>query len=300
MLKRNYCPVCKNEKLDHFLSTKDYFLSNQDFDLLKCKKCGVLLTNPFPDEAESSTYYESENYLSHQKNSFSVFSWLYQFIKRINIRHKYNYATKGLVNGRVLDIGCGIGDFLSYCESRKWTVAGIEPNMQARAIAQEKIGQVVYNPMDTNTLEDGSFQLITMWHVLEHVQQLAKQLADIDRLLSKNGKVVIALPNYESYDAKHYQSYWAAYDVPRHLYHFNRSAIITLFSNFSFKLVDESPMIWDAYYVSILSEKYMKNHGIIGAIKASLYASISNFKAVFSSNSSSVIYTFVKDDAKTR
>lgn len=295
MIKRDCCPVCKSEKLHHFLSTKDYFLTKEEFDLLKCQKCGVLLTDPFPDEAESSAYYESENYLSHQRNSFSVFSLLYQLIKRINIMNKYIYATKGLIKGKVLDIGCGIGDFLSYCESRNWTVVGIEPNLHARALAQEKIGQFVYDQKDAQKLEDGSFQLITMWHVLEHVQHLSKQMADLDRLLSKNGKLVIALPNFESYDAKHYHSYWAAYDVPRHLYHFDRSAIITLFNNYSFKLVDESPMRWDAYYVSLLSEKYMENHGIFGALRALLFASVSNFKAFFSNNSSSIMYTFVRN-----
>ena len=292
MLKRNQCPVCKTEDFQEYLHLNDFFLTNEAFTLLQCKQCELLVTDPYPNKASSAFYYESKAYLSHQVDKKSLFSVIYNLIKVVNIKSKFKFATKGLKTDRILDIGCGIGDFLSYCKENEWEVYGIEPNEKAREFAQNKIKKNIFETIGPNTCEKEKFRLITLWHVLEHIHELDQQLNEIRSNLKIDGKLVIAVPNFESYDAKYYNEFWAAYDVPRHLYHFNRKAVIKLMDNHGFKLVDEKAMFWDAYYVAILSEKYRKSSMLKGLLNAIVIASLSNIKALSTKMSSSVMYAF--------
>ena len=292
MLHHNFCPVCSNKELKPYLQLKDYFLTLEKFELLRCNQCGLLVTNPYPDKENAFAYYESKNYLSHQSKKFGFLAFLYSFSKKYTMRYKYKIATKGISKGKVLDIGCGIGDFLKQCKNKNWEINGIEPVNDAAAIAENKLRQKIFKPEYLPELNNRAYDLITFWHVLEHLHDLHQQLVQIKRVLKPTGRLVIALPNYESNDAIHYQEYWAAYDVPRHIFHFNQKALNLLLTNHGFVPEKQYPLYLDAYYVAVLSEKYKGRRGITLYLAAFLQATISNLKALNSGKYSSIVYVF--------
>ncbi len=165
-----------------------------------------------------------------------------------------------------------------------WNVSGVEPSEKARKLASQKNIHLTEALPEEETMYDA----ITMWHVLEHVYDLKEQLAWLKNNLSREGVLFIAVPNFESHDASLYKSNWAAYDVPRHLYHFSRKAIQLLFEEQHMKVVDVHPMKFDAFYVSLLSEKYTS--GKMNFLKAFLSGWRSNQKASKTGAYSSLIY----------
>lgn len=286
------CPWCNQNDLEKELNLKDYFLTFEDFQILKCNSCGLLFTSPKPTQDCIGAYYQSENYLSHQDAKKSFTATLFNAVKKRNTKLKYKVAVKNKNTGHHLDIGCGIGDFLFYTQEKGWDVSGIEVADSARKIAEKKIGKQILLPDQILELGDQSFDLITMWHVLEHVADLHSQIENLYRLLKPNGRLVIALPNFKSWDAQHYKSYWAAYDVPRHLYHFDRETIVNVISNNSIRLEKIVPMKWDAFYVSLLSEQHKKSK--LAYPKAFINGLRSNFNAKRTGEYSSLIYIFSK------
>jgi ubiquinone/menaquinone biosynthesis C-methylase UbiE len=288
--KRETCPVCDANSFSFYLEVIDDFLSKENFSISKCNNCHFLFTNPFPDESIISEYYKSDLYLSHPKSGFTLFGLLYNFIRSLNVHSKYTAVTKDLIKGNVLDIGCGSGDFLYYCKKKNWKVSGIEPNIKARDFASKRIGERIYEPKEQKEFKDKSFDLITLWHVLEHIENLDMQFLEVKRLMKKNGRLVIALPNHRSYDAQKYLEKWAAWDVPRHLHHFDIDTITLLANRNGFTLEKSIPMIWDSFYVSLLSEKYLKS--TFPFFKAFINGCKSNIKAKKSGYYSSLIYVF--------
>ena len=287
------CPWCSQNNLQKELDLKDYFLTFEEFQILKCDSCGLLFTNPKPTQDCIGAYYLSENYLSHQDTKKSFTATLFNAVKKRNTKSKYEVAVGNKSEGRHLDIGCGVVDFLFYTQEKGWDVSGIEVADSARKIAEEKIGKRILLPNQISEFEDQSFDLITMWHVLEHVDDLHSQVENLYRLLKPNGRLVIALPNFKSWDAQHYKNYWAAYDVPRHLYHFDRETITSIISTDSIRLEKVAPMKWDAFYVSLLSEQHKKSK--FAYPKAFINGLRSNFKAKRTGEYSSLIYIFSKN-----
>lgn len=275
---------------------KDFSVSGEDFMLVFDDEFEYFKTTPQPREDELSAYYKSEDYISHTDAKRNTLEKLYHFIKRIARRQKVN-----LINGLhtdsnlLLDIGCGTGDFLKTAADKSWQVLGIEPNEQARTIANVKTNNSVFDVEKLDQLKDNSFDVITLWHVLEHLPNLGQQLSTLKRLLKPNGAIIIAVPNYKSYDAQVYNSFWAAYDVPRHLWHFSKISISKLFQSYQMKVVQMKPMYFDAFYVSLLSEKYKSGH--YNYLKAFWVGLTSNFKAMRSGEYSSLIY-IVKNQNK--
>lgn len=282
------CPWCDSEKTQMHLWVKDLFLTQEPFEIYECLKCGLLFTEPRPDANSIGKYYQSEEYYSHQENKSGFIPKIYESIKRVNLRHKRKLATKGLKVGTMLEIGCGVGDFLHEMEQKGWNCTGIEPSKEAKAIAKNRVKAHILNPDELASLEDENFDLITMWHVLEHVDNLKEEVMHLQRLLKKGGRLVLALPNYKSADAEFYREYWAAYDVPRHLNHFCRESINNIFKNTKLKLKKTDKLVWDAYYISYMSEKY-KNH-TLPLLKGALRGLISNCKAQKSGEWSSLVY----------
>jgi len=282
------CPWCDSEKTLIHLWVKDLFLTQEPFEIYECLKCGLLFTEPRPDDKNIGKYYQSEEYYSHQENKSGFIPKIYESVKGVNLKHKRNLATKGLKVGKMLEIGCGVGDFLHEMEQKGWNCTGIEPSKEAKAIAQTRVKANILNPDELATLEDESFDLITMWHVLEHVDNLKEEVMHLQRLLKKGGRLVLALPNFKSADAEFYREYWAAYDVPRHLNHFCRESVNNIFKNTKLKLKNTDKLVWDAYYISYMSEKY-KNH-TLPLLKGALRGLISNSKARKSGEWSSLIY----------
>ncbi len=276
------------------MKVKDHSVSGETFELVTHKTYGFLETQPKPSLEDLPRYYESEDYISHTDTKRNLFEKVYHLVRRIALNQKIKRINSHVSNSKqLLDFGCGTGDFLEAAKHNQWQVTGIEPNPQARAIANQKTNNAVFGSKDFETLKANSFDVITLWHVLEHVPNLEEKLKNFKTLLKPNGVLIIAVPNYKSYDANYYKSFWAAYDVPRHLWHFNKTSISKLVSKFNFKLVKISPMWFDAFYVSLLSEKYKS--GKMNPFKSIFIGLLSNLKAFRTKEASSLIYTIKKE-----
>ena len=287
----SYCPICNNKNLSIKLKSCDYFLSQQPFNIVECNECGFLFTNPRPVESDAAQYYESEEYLSHNQEQKSLLNLMYKVVKSFTIKNKAFLIAKNSKDKKILDIGCGTGDFLNVLQKRGYDVIGVEPNKMARESAQAQYGLNIHSTISNDSIKENSVDIITMWHVLEHVYMLNESLMRIKKSLTNNGTLIVALPNPDSYDAKHYKRFWAAYDLPRHLYHFRKENVQILFEKYGFELQKIKPMIFDAFYVGILSERYKQNSMVY--LKAFYRATLSNFKAFFGNrNYSSQIYIF--------
>ena len=270
----------------HFLTLKDYSVSKETFDLYYDETLDMLITHPQPSLENLGKYYESEDYISHTDNKRSLFEKLYHFIKSIALKNKLNLINSLQPNkGQILDIGAGTGEFLSVAKNDGWQAIGVEPSDKAKSIA---INKGVLFVEKTSELENHSVDVISMWHVLEHIPDLDKQIKELKRLLKPTGTLIIAVPNFKSFDAKHYGKFWAAYDVPIHFWHFSKTAIKLLFEKEEMKLEKVLPMKFDSFYVSLLSEKYKS--GKMNFVKAFLIGIQSNWKAKKNFEYSSHIY----------
>lgn len=271
-----------------YLKTKDFSVSQEEFDLLYDEDLDMLATHPAPKDLDS--YYKSESYISHTDSRRTVVDKMYQIVKKFSLWQKVNLINTYVKSQKtLLDIGAGTGDFLVTVINQKWIAEGVEPNYDARMRAQEKGVELNY---DMSSLTDKKFKVITLWHVLEHLPDLENQIEKMTSLLEEDGILVIAVPNFKSYDADHYQNFWAAYDVPRHLWHFSRTAIEKLFSKHKMQIIKTKPMIFDSFYVSLLSEKY--KFGKSNFFKAFWTGIRSNISAWHSKEYSSIIYILKK------
>ena len=244
----------------HFLTVTDYSVSKETFELYYNQELDMLITSPQPSSENLGRYYESNDYISHTDSKRSIFEKAYHFVKGIALNNKLNLINNcSATKGNLLDIGAGTGDFLLTAKQNGWNTIGVKPSEKAKGIA---IGKGIKFSNSTNELESNSFDVITMWHVLEHVPNLDLQIKELKRLIKPNGTIIIAVPNFKSYDAKYYGKFWAAFDVPIHFWHFSKTAIKLLFEKENVKLEKVLPMKFDSFYVSLLSEKY-KNGKII-------------------------------------
>ncbi len=278
----------KQDKIS-YLTVKDYSVSGEVFELMLNPEFEFLETSPQPSLEKLPEYYLSEDYISHTDSKRNLFEKVYHIIKKRALRRKLNIIDSfSLQDKTLLDFGCGTGDFLSSAQQNNWTVFGIEPNEQARQIANNKTNNSVFGSEQLSKLKDRSFDVITLWHVLEHLPKLEEHLSVFKRLLKPNGVLIIAVPNFKSYDAEVYKNHWAAFDVPRHLWHFSRSAIGNLVQFQNMKVIKTKPLLFDAFYVSLLSEKYKTGH--MNPIRAIWIGCLSNLKAFYSKEYSSIIY----------
>ncbi|MEW4922352.1 class I SAM-dependent methyltransferase [Algibacter sp. 2305UL17-15] len=278
----------KNSNHTH-LKVKDHSVSGEEFELILNSEYGFLQTTPRPSSDKLPSYYQSEDYISHTDSKRNLFEKVYHLVRTISLKKKLNLIDS-FPSGdkKLLDIGCGTGDFLQTAQQNGWIVSGIEPNGQARQIANKKTNNSVFETEQLLKFSEDSFDVITLWHVLEHLPNLEEHVSIFKKLLKPNGRLIIAVPNYKSYDANHYKQFWAAYDVPRHLWHFNQDSISKLVSKESFKVEKVKPMWFDSFYVSMLSEKYKS--GNMNPIKGFWIGLVSNLKALASKEASSLIY----------
>lgn len=271
-----------------FLKTKDFSVSDEAFQLLHDEELDMLVTRPQPKNLEK--YYQSDSYISHNDANKSLIDKLYQAVKKFSLWRKTllisSYAEG---NKTLLDVGAGTGDFLLAAEKRKWSVQGIEPSRDARLRSREKKMELLPN---MEALPRGKFQIITLWHVLEHLPDLENQILKLRSCLEDGGSLIVAVPNFKSHDAEHYKEFWAAYDVPRHLWHFSREGIERLFFKYDMKVVKTKPMWFDAFYVSLLSEKYKT--GKQQFLKGFFEGLVSNFVGALTTQYSSIIYIIKK------
>lgn len=264
MNQKNNCPICNGTSFQDFLVCKDYTVSKEDFQIVSCGTCGFHFTNPVPEESKIGAYYQSEDYISHSSTNKGLINKIYLRVRKHTLKQKLKLISRLSKGKHLLDIGAGTGHFLNTCKSAGWNALGLEPDDGARKFAKENLGLDMQPTDDLKNLPDQSRDVITMWHVLEHVYHLNRDITEIVRVLKDDGVLIVAVPNMSSYDAKKYKEYWAAYDVPIHLYHFQPEDIKRLFAKFEMELVEMLPMKFDAYYVSMLSEKY-KDGNIVKA-----------------------------------
>jgi len=276
----------------HFLTVIDYSVSKETFDLYYDQDLDLLITSPQPSPENLGRYYESNDYISHTDSKRSLFEKAYHFVKRIALKNKLNLINNcSSSKGNLLDIGAGTGDFLFTAKQNGWETIGVEPSEKAKGNA---IGKGIKFSDSTQDLESHSFDVITMWHVLEHVPNLEIQIKELKRLVKPNGTIIIAVPNFKSYDANYYGKFWAAFDVPIHFWHFSKTAIQLLFEKENIKLEKVLPMKFDSFYVSLLSEKYKK--GKMNFVKAIWIGLVSNWKAKSSLEYSSHIYVLKNNE----
>ena len=289
-------PFDSKQNLKPYLNCVDHTVSRETFSLLLDPEIDLLVTEPRPSENDLASYYESDDYISHTDAKRSLMDKLYQTVKNYSLKKKLNLInTLAGRKGHLLDIGCGTGDLLSVCEKDGWKIAGVEPSEKARELAKEKIDSEVdlrNDLKEVSNTEARQYDVITMWHVLEHVPNLMEYIQMLKELLTENGHLIVAVPNFKSYDANHYKEFWAAYDVPRHLWHFSEKSIRSIFGQNDFEVIETLPLIFDSFYVSLLSEKYKSGRsnllgGFVNGLK-------SNMKARSSGEYSSKIYILKK------
>jgi len=275
-----------------YITCKDHTVSGEEFELILDPELDLLVTTPKPDIEALPSYYKSEDYISHTDSKNSITDKVYQSVKKRMLSKKLSWIESLFPEqGKLLDIGAGTGEFLLTAKNNGWEVKGIEPDENARLLAKQKGIKLV---PDSAKFKSEKFDVITMWHVFEHVYDLKNQIIELEQLLKKDGLLIIAVPNFKSYDALYYKEYWAAFDVPRHLWHFSRKSFEKLFSGTTLSKFDEKPLLYDSFYVSLLSEKYMTNKS--NFLKAFLIGLKSNFKAKKSSEYSSIAYFFRKSN----
>lgn len=286
------CQICDNSEFKTAFELKDYFLSQENFSIIQCKNCGFLITNPQPDKDKIGEYYKSEEYVSHSNSRKGLINSIYHFVRNFTLKKKFQMVKSLKSKGSILDIGCATGEFLNVFKLDKWTTLGIEPDKDAKKFAVENYNLNIENENHLEKIDENSFDIITMWHVLEHVPNLNKRLETLQRILKDEGNLIIAVPNYKSFDADYYGKFWAAYDVPRHLFHFSQSTMEKLLIKHGFEIENIKPMKFDSFYVSMLSEKYKnQKSNILNAFWVGLK---SNFKAIKSNDYSSLIYIVKK------
>jgi SAM-dependent methyltransferase len=250
------CVICDGNTRHPLFFCLDYTVSKKYFEIVICDNCGFAFTSPRPAAKDLGYYYESDEYISHSNTSKGFISRLYQTVRKHTLKKKLQLINRESAKGNLLDIGCGTGEFMNTVKQDGWIPVGIEPSASARKQCEDNYSLDVREESSLNSLAPQSFDVITMWHVLEHVPNLRERVQKLKELLKNDGVIIIAVPNRNSDDAKHYQMHWAAYDVPRHLWHFRVQDMRSLVEKDGLSLVKVLPMKFDSYYVSMLSEKY--------------------------------------------
>lgn len=289
--KVDTCPCCNSIEFNNEIICDDYSVSQESFAIMKCMNCGFLVTSPRPNQSSIGNFYKSDNYISHTNKATNLTNFIYKIARRFTLKQKFNLVSKYAHKTKILDYGSGAGSLLHYFKEKGWSTYGVEPDEITRNKSVEDFHLEIYPSI--HSLPTQKFAIISLWHVLEHIHYLEDTISQLYNSLSKKGKLIIAVPNHNSYDRQFYKKYWAAYDVPRHLYHFNQDTIQELMKYHNFELIETIPQKLDAYYVSLLSEKYKK--GAFKFIKAFIIGWLSNRWAHKNNNNySSLIYIFKK------
>ncbi len=290
------CPVCDGTHFSEAFQCTDHFVSQETFPVKKCASCGLRITENAEDEENIGRYYQSEEYVSHSNTTKGLVNKIYHTVRKFMLGQKRRLIEKtaGKNPGHIIDVGAGTGFFLDEMKRHGWQIDGTEKSKEARKFAKSAFGLHLHEPEGLFQMKKESADAITLWHVLEHIHHLDDNMQAIHEVLKPEGHLIIAVPNPESTDARHYKEYWAAWDVPRHLWHFGPDQMKKLGRKFGFKLVVTKPMPFDAFYVSLLSEKYKKSS--FPLLKGFFHGKISWLSSFIQTRKcSSLIYVFKKE-----
>ncbi|MCE2740782.1 MAG: class I SAM-dependent methyltransferase [Sphingobacteriales bacterium] len=292
MEKLEQCPVCNSNQFSDLFACTDYVASGENFMVVACGNCGLQFTNPRPDMSEIGKYYNSKNYISHagsNKSELGVTYKIYDWVRNYSIGSKLKLIKKYHTSGKLLDLGCGLGYFLNGVKlDQTFDATGADVSDEAVNYVQQEFALQVLKEDKLNITEDGFYDIITQWHVMEHVHLLDERMKLLKRILKEDGTMFIAVPISNSFDAKHYKQFWDGYDVPRHLYHFTANSMRLLMNNYGFEIIEQQSMPFDAPYISMRSEYHQKNN--MGFIKGAIKGLYSNIKAYFTGNYSSILF----------
>jgi 2-polyprenyl-3-methyl-5-hydroxy-6-metoxy-1,4-benzoquinol methylase len=261
------------------------------FHIVTCDSCRLIYTNPRPAAHEAGPYYHASAYISHSDTNEGIVNKLYHAVRKFTLQSKTNWIEsekKG--NKELLDVGCGNGHFLAAAKEKGWNINGVELDPETAARAANLTGLSIA-PSLKEIDPEKEFQVITLWHVLEHVYELDEYFQFFKSRLAQDGKLLLALPNPASFDATYFKQYWAAYDVPRHIYHFTPATIAALAQKYGFKLKSSRGLIFDSFYISLLSNEYKTgNKRLLHSFCIGL---LSNLRAMLGKpNYSSNLYCF--------
>tara|TARA_B100001750_G_scaffold33156_1_gene23032 strand:+ start:4700 stop:5572 length:873 start_codon:yes stop_codon:yes gene_type:complete len=289
----NSCPICTTEMKFKFV-TKDYLVTGESFDIVECEACSIRTTTPFPDKKIIGNYYSSDDYISHDDKVSGIFDSIYGLVRTYQLNKKKKLIGKyfNKSNGKILDIGCGAGDFLQYMKENHWNINGVDTSNKARKIAKKKLNIKVMDPKDWINNKE-KYDVITCWHSLEHVHEPWVYLDKIKKSLTLDGFLIVALPNYQSTDAKIYKEFWAAYDTPRHLYHFTIKSMNKTIKPHGLNIESIYRMNFDPFYVSMLSAKHMGKSFMSGLINGFKSWTLS----IFSKDKCSSLIFIIKKNA---
>jgi 2-polyprenyl-3-methyl-5-hydroxy-6-metoxy-1,4-benzoquinol methylase len=295
VIKYQRCPVCNSDQIQFALSATDHTVTKETFDIYECSHCTARFTQDVPSVRAIGGYYQSQDYISHSDTRKGIVNTIYHWVRNFTLASKKRLVRKitTLQTGNILDVGAGTGAFASTMQKAGWKVTGLEPGETARLRAAAQYQLELLAPTALYQQPAQHFDAITMWHVLEHVHDLHRYLDSFYTILKPQGTLIIAVPNYTSFDADIYGAEWAAYDVPRHLYHFSPHSMDILAEQHGMQVVAHKPMWFDSFYVAMLSEQY--KHGYNNIFTAFWNGWLSNWEA-FSDTSkcSSVIYVIRK------
>ena len=295
ILNIHICPLCGGQQLEHALTCTDHYASGEQFEVIRCVHCGLLMTQGVPVEAEIGKYYETPDYISHSDTQQGLMNRVYHWVRQYMLSRKAALVkrTSGLSEGSLLDYGTGTGYFANAMLCQGWKVKAIEKSPQARAFAKKQFGLNVEAEHSLKDYPSMSLDVVTLWHVMEHLEHLNEMWETLHRILKDKGVLIVAVPNPESYDARKYKEWWAAYDVPRHLWHFSPLVMQRFGEKHGFVLEKEHPMPFDAFYVSMLTEKHKSNE--LSFVKGLWTGTLAWFSALGNKErSSSLIYVFRK------
>jgi 2-polyprenyl-3-methyl-5-hydroxy-6-metoxy-1,4-benzoquinol methylase len=295
MIEYKGCPICDRLAIAYVHDSVDFTVSKKKFSIWECHICYLRFTQDVPSQDEIGRYYKAEAYVSHTDSKKGLINSLYHKVRKITLKSKRKlvHQETNISKGNILDVGCGTGAFLNEMKTAGWNITGLEPDKKASKKAEKLYKIKTQETEELFRLPKNSYDAITMWHVLEHVHQLHEYIKALHDLIKDNGRIFIAVPNYTSYDASHYEEHWAAYDVPRHLYHFSPQSMEVLLNQHGLKLKSIQPMWFDSFYVSMLSQHIKYKKGNI--IKAFIIGAMSNINALFDKKKcSSVIYVVGK------
>lgn len=294
MIKVQQCPICNGITFAPFITCIDHAVSHETFHLIKCADCELLITSPRPVIEDTGKYYESPAYISHSSKAKTSLDKMYVTARTFTLKWKMSVVEKHAsltTRKNLLDFGSGVGEFLKVAKSNGWNITGVEPSKHAREQAADIIAKDIKPALEDVTQGKNTFDVITAWHVMEHVHELSPTIHTLRNLLEEKGTLIIAVPNHHSWDAIHYKQYWAAYDVPRHLWHFNMKSMTRLLESHGLRITTILPMRLDAFYISLLSEKYRAGSFTIGGMTTSFLNGLrSNYHAKKNMEYSSLIY----------
>jgi 2-polyprenyl-3-methyl-5-hydroxy-6-metoxy-1,4-benzoquinol methylase len=297
MMTYSNCPLCQSDKISKRLITKDFMLSKEEFELWECSKCGFVFTQNIPFPEEIGKYYQSQDYISHSDTKQGLMNRLYHSARTFMLRKKYRMVKRAAKGLKLLDIGTGTGYFPGYMKKKGYQVSGVEVDPKARAFAEKEFGLMVFSPEEfTGQKIAGRFEVITLWHVLEHVHDFNLYVERMKGYLSPGGTLVIALPNCKSLDARFYKEYWAGYDVPRHLWHFTPSTLKYLAEKHGFRVNRMKRLPLDPLYNAMLSEKYKGNKLFL--VSGMIIGKLAYLESIFSLQKSSSIVYFLTAEAQ--